>query len=80
MLACLTKPDFMVPSGATIHNTFQFLAAEPGHNTEPTLLVDSIDGIYRLRWSMAEGIDSERKGARTLTSTSNEFSMVLHKL
>lgn len=78
-LLCLTKPDFMVPSGVTIHDTLQFWAAEPGRNTEPSLLVDSIDGVYRLRWDMVEGTDATRQGARIVTSTSNEFFRVLTK-
>ena len=70
---CLTKPDFMLESGAMYRGVLRFLAYEPGHNFAPVLRVDSIDGPYRLRWDFAEGIDASVKGARRVESTSNEF-------
>lgn len=75
--ACQTIPDFMVASGATFRGTLHFMAFEPGHNAGPELRVDSIDGIYRLRWVFAEGTDASVRGARRVESTSNEFRMVL---
>ena len=76
-LACLTKPDFMLPSGASYHGVIPFTAYERGQNTSPTLDVDSIDGVYRLRWDFAQGTDESEEGARRVVSTSNEFRMVL---
>jgi hypothetical protein len=76
-LACLTKPDFMIESGATFRGVLQFMASEPGHNTMPELNVDSIDGIYRLRWDFREGTDATAPGTRSVESISNEFRMVL---
>ncbi|MDP9201887.1 MAG: hypothetical protein M3P26_08140 [Gemmatimonadota bacterium] len=85
---CLTKPDFMLRSGETYHGVLKFMAFEPGHNTGPTLDVDTIDGIYRLRWDFVEGTgwgirdfvertDAFTKGARAVESISNEFRMIL---
>jgi N-acetylglutamate synthase-like GNAT family acetyltransferase len=76
-LMCLTKPDFMLKSGETFRNVVQFSAYEPGHNTHPTLEVESIDGIYRLRWVLVEGTDATAKDARQVEAISNEFRMVL---
>ena len=76
-LSCLTKPDFMLKSGEEFRNVLQFSAYEPGHNTHPLLEVESIDGIYRLRWFLAEGTDATAKDARRVEATSNEFRMVL---
>jgi len=76
-LACLTKPDFMIESGATFRGVLQFMASEPGHNTAPELNVDSIDGFYRLRWDFREGTDATAPGSRSVESISNEFQMVL---
>jgi hypothetical protein len=76
-LACLSKPDFMIPSGEKFHGVLQFTAYEPGHNTAPELNVDSIDGIYRLRWDFREGTDATVPGTRNVESVSNEFQMVL---
>jgi hypothetical protein len=76
-LACLSKPDFMLRSGEEYHGVLHFMAFEPGHNAGPTLMVDSIDGIYQLRWDFAEGTDATANGVRRIESTSNEFRMVL---
>lgn len=78
-LACLTKPDFRIESGATYRGVISFGAFEPGHNTAPELLVDSIDGIYRLRWDFAEGTDATAEGVRRVEAVSNEFRMVLRE-
>lgn len=76
-LACLMKPDFMIESGATFRGVLQFMASEPGHKTFPELNVDSIDGVYRLRWDFREGIEAMAPGTRIVKSISNEFQMVL---
>jgi hypothetical protein len=76
-LLCLTKPDFMLRSGETYHGVLNFTAYERGHNTAPTLEVDSIDGTYRLRWDFAEGTDATVEGTRSVEAVSNEFRMVL---
>lgn len=76
-LACLIKPDFFFPSGASHRGVLNFLAYERGLNRGPTLAVDSIPGVYRLRWVFAEGIDATAKGARKVEAISNEFRMTL---
>lgn len=76
-LACLTKPDFRLESGATFRDVIEFRAYERGGNTWPKLLVDSIDGIYRLRWDFVEGFDATDTTARRVEAVSNEFRMIL---
>lgn len=78
-LLCLTKPDFRVEGGQSYRDVLQFWAFEPGHVSGATLMVDSIDGIYRLRWNFREGIDALAKDARPVESISNEFRMVLNR-
>lgn len=75
-LLCLTKPDFRVESGATHRDVISFVAFQPGQNKAPVLLVDSIDGTYRLRWNLVEGTDAS-EGGRKVEAISNEFRMVL---
>jgi len=74
--ACLSKPDFTVPSGGTFRGTLDFFAAKPGQNTAPELLVDSIDGLYRLEWDFVQGTDTETSKGRIVKSFSNEFRML----
>lgn len=76
-LLCLTKPDFSLPSGSSYRGVLDFFAARPGQNWAPVLLVDSIDGVYRLEWDFVEGTDTEIKNARIIKAFSNEFRMVL---
>lgn len=76
-LLCLTIPDFTVGSGESFYGVLDFVAFQPGNNTYPTLVVDSIDGTYRLRWDFSEGAVAHAKGARKVAATSNEFQMVL---
>lgn len=76
-LACRTEPDFSLESGATWRGVLGFMAFEPGHNIEPELLVDSIDGVYRLRLDLTEGREAGAKGARRVEGTSNLFRMTL---
>jgi hypothetical protein len=73
---CRTTPDFRIESGATHRGVISFTAYEPGQNKYPDLLVDSIDGTYRLRLGFAQGIE-ETESARRVEATSNEFRMVL---
>ena len=74
-----TMPTLTIESGQSYRDVLQFWAFDPGHNAEPSLRVDSIEGIYRLRWDFVEGTDASAKDARKVESTSNEFRMVLSK-
>jgi hypothetical protein len=76
-LACQTYPDSWVESGTVYRDVLQFLAFEHGHQMGPELLVDSIDGVYRLRWDFTEGRNASAKGARRVEAISNEFRMVV---
>jgi hypothetical protein len=75
--ACLTLPDWSLPSGATYRGLLDLMAFEPGHNAAPELMVDSIDGIFRLTWGFAQGTDPSVKGVRKVESVSNEFRITL---
>jgi hypothetical protein len=76
-LLCRRIPDFSWDTGAQVHDVLHFGAVEKGHHVGPELLVTSIDGIYRLRWTFTEGRVADAKGARRITTTSNEFRMTL---
>ena len=76
-LACRMVPDFSIESGKTHRGVISFGAFEPGNKIGPELLVDSIDGIYRLRWIFTEGTDAFAPGARRVEAVSNEFRMIL---
>jgi hypothetical protein len=54
-----------------------FLAFEPGHRMEPELQVESIDGVYRLRWGFSTRREAGAQGSREVEAISNEFRMVL---
>lgn len=76
-LLCLTKPDFSLPSGSSYRGVLDFFAAKPGQSWAPVLLVDSIDGVYRLEWDFVQGTDTEFGNGKIVKSFSNEFHMVL---
>jgi hypothetical protein len=76
-LSCRTIPDFSWDAGTHMHEVVHFGAVEKGHNISPELLIDSIDGVYRLRWSFTEGQVADAKRARHITVVSNEFRMTL---
>jgi hypothetical protein len=76
-LACRIIPDFSLESGATHRDTIGFMAFEPGHRMGPEILVDSIDGVYRLHWNFSTGREAGAKGSREVKAISNEFRMIL---
>lgn len=78
-LVSLTMPSLTLESGQSYRDVLQFWASDRGHGGWPELRVDSIEGIYRLRWDFLEGTDASAKDARKVESTSNEFRMVLSK-
>jgi L,D-peptidoglycan transpeptidase YkuD (ErfK/YbiS/YcfS/YnhG family) len=77
MLACRQIPDFSIPNGRSYSGVVRWIAHERGHNTGPELRVDSIGGVYRLRWDFVEGTVADAPGARKVKTVSNEFRMVL---
>ena len=78
-LLCRTSPDFFLENGALYRHVVSFMAYEPGHQIGPELLVDSIDGVYRLHWGFATGRVPDAKGARAVELISNEFRMTLRR-
>ena len=72
-------PRLTLESGQSYRDVFQLLASDRGHAGWPELQVDSIQGIYRLRWDFVESTGVSTKDARAVESTSNEFRMVLSK-
>ncbi len=66
VLTCRTYPDFTWPSGAQIREALRFVAYERGQNSYPQINVDSIEGIYRLRWTFTQGREAGAKGARNV--------------
>jgi hypothetical protein len=76
VLACLTIPPFRIPAGASYRGTLHFDVAQRGRNAFPTLEVDSIPGIYRLRWALHEGPDPDADNTTLAEAISNEFRFV----
>lgn len=78
-LACLSTPNFVLANDDTYHSTLEFVAFEPGHGIGPALMVDSVDGTYRLRWSLVHGANPEDRSAPRIEAVSNEFRLILDK-
>jgi hypothetical protein len=76
-LTSQTMPTLTIESGQSYRDVLQFWASDRGHSGWRELQIDSIEGIYRLRWGFVEGTDAYAKGARKVEATSNEFQMVL---
>jgi hypothetical protein len=76
MLMCLSIPHFRIARGATYRGTLDFAAAPRGRNMAPTLEVESIPGIYRLRWALRAGEDPEARDAPVVEAISNEFRLI----
>ena len=75
--ACRMIPDFSLPGGARYRNEVLFMPGRPGGHTGPFLLVDSIDGVYRLHSVWRKGTDAYAPGARAVDAISNQFRMTL---
>src|ERR1700737_3637912 len=57
-------PGLTIESGQSYRDVFQLLASDHGHAGWPELRVDSIDGIFRLRWDFVEGTNPSATGGR----------------
>src|ERR1700682_1463238 len=57
-------PRLTIESGQSYRDVFQLLASDRGHAGWPELQVDSIQGIYRLRWDFVEGTSVSTKDAK----------------
>jgi hypothetical protein len=79
---CLTSGamhTLTIESGKSYRDVLQFWASDRGHSGWPELMIDSIEGTFRLRWDFVEGTDASAKDARKVEGISNEFRMVLSK-
>jgi hypothetical protein len=72
--ACRVTPDFALPGGGKLRGVVAFNAARP------ELLVDSIDGVYRLYSLWTEGTQADAPNARRVEAISNQFRLVLRPL
>jgi len=76
-LMCRTIPDFSVEPGATYRSEVNFMASPHGSSQTTPLEVDSVDGVYRLRWVLTAGRVAGAAGARRVEAISNQFRMIL---
>jgi len=63
----------LLEPGATSRDTLPVFTTNLVNNLQG---VNSIDGVYRLRWTFVEGKDREARRARKVEAVSNEFRMV----
>jgi hypothetical protein len=75
-LMCLTTPHFQLAPDSLFRGRLAIVAGKPGSQFGPQFGVESIPGIYRLRWSLRVGPDPESPGAQTIQPISNEFRLV----
>jgi hypothetical protein len=75
VLLCETIPPFQILGGASYRGTLHFAAAPPGRRMGPVLYVDSLPGVYRLRWALRAGADPKLEGAAVVEAISNQFSL-----
>jgi hypothetical protein len=73
--ACRLVPDFALPSGRAFRGVIPFSAAARGERVESRLLVDSINGVYRLHWIWTAGAKADARNARRVEAVSNQFRM-----
>ena len=76
LLACLTLPPFQIPAGTTYRGVLDFAAAPPGRTMAPTLEVESVPGVYRLRWILRSGGNPDAPASTPVEAISNEFRFV----
>jgi hypothetical protein len=76
VLSCLAIPPFRIPAGASYRGALHFAAAQRGRNMVPMLEVDSVPGIYRLRWVLHTGPDPDASAAALVEAISNDFRFV----
>jgi hypothetical protein len=76
VLLCETIPPFQILSGASYRRILHFAAAPRASRMGPVLYVDSLPGVYRLRWALRAGADPKLEGAALVEAISNDFSLV----
>ena len=75
-LTCLSLPHFQIPSGAVFRGSLVVAAGKPGSRFFPKFEVESIPGVYRLRWYLHVGpVPSPQ--STTIELFSNEFRLIL---
>ncbi len=78
-LMCRRIPDFSIENGASYRGTLYVGAFPKAHNPGPRFEVTPVDGVYRLRWDWAQGLDASDPHARKVEAISNDFHMTLVK-
>jgi hypothetical protein len=76
MLTCKTSPPFRLAAGESYRNTFHMAVAKPGARIEPVFALDSVPGIYRLRWVLRSGPDPDDRRATTVEAISPSFRLL----
>jgi hypothetical protein len=76
LLMCETIPPFRISPGATHRGTLHVAFSAPSRNMDPSLLVDSIPGIYRLRWVLRGGPDPRDTTVAMVEAASGTFRFV----
>ena len=76
-LLCLAIPPFRLPAGESYHADLRLAVGVPGANVFPQLDVDSIPGVYRLRWALHVGPNPDATDTTMVQAISNEFRLVL---
>jgi hypothetical protein len=76
-LLCKDVPDFALRPGESSHSEFLLGVFATGPHRGPLLMVDSIEGVFRLRSEFTGGHDATAKDAAKRQLFSNEFHLVL---
>jgi len=77
LLTCLTWPPLRIPDGGTYEGRADLSAAQPGHNVHPMFTLDTVPGIYRLRWDLRVGSDPDNRDAPVFQPVSPPFRLIL---
>lgn len=76
-LACRSVTPFVVRPDHEYRGVLHMVVSPPGQNRAPELLVDSIPGVYRLRWVLRSGDNPDAVAARDVETVSNTFRLDL---
>jgi hypothetical protein len=74
---CKDVPDFALLPGEASHSAFELGVFATGPHRGPLLMVESIEGVFRLRSEFTVGRDATARDAARRQLLSNEFRLVL---